>query len=39
MSFGVDLDDQRFAGHILSGARNLGRGCAAWSTPRCPEVD
>ena len=39
MSFGVDLDDQCFPGHVLSGARNLRRRCAARSTPRRPEVD
>lgn len=39
MSFGVDLDDQCFPGHVLSGARNLRRRGAARSTPCCPKVD
>ena len=39
MSFGVDLDDHSFAGHVLGSARNLRRSCAAGSTPGCPEVD
>jgi hypothetical protein len=39
MSFGVNLDDDCFPRHVLGGARNLRRGCAARSAPRCPEVD
>jgi hypothetical protein len=39
MSFGVDLDDYCFPGHVLGSARNLRRCCAARSAPRCPEVD
>src|SRR5277367_4797876 len=39
MSFGVDLDDHRFAGHVLGSARNLRRSCTAGPAPRRPEVD
>jgi hypothetical protein len=39
MSFGVDLNDHCFPGHVLGGARNFRRCCAAGPAPSRPEVD
>jgi hypothetical protein len=39
MSFGVNLDDDCFPCHVVGGARNLRRCCAARSAPPRPEVD
>ena|ERR1700733_2978939 len=39
MSFGVDLDHHCFPRHVLGGARNLRRCCAAGPAPSRPEID
>ncbi len=38
MSLGVDLEDDRFPGHILGRARHFRRRRAAGTAPRRPEV-
>jgi hypothetical protein len=38
MRLRVDLEDNGFSSHILRGARDLRRSCAARAAPRRPEV-
>lgn len=39
MRFSIDLENQRFAGHVKSGAGYLRGSCAAGSAPARPEVN